>query len=158
MNLIACTLPGGRVAIVVPVISLDDPQGFTDQQAFDRAMAKDLPAGALNLRPVAPAELPTRRFRNAWRQNPDGSIREDLPECRLQRLVDLRVDRDRRLGASDAKMLKATEQGTAQEQTDWKAYRQTLRGLTATIQTDLQALATADLIEAYTPASPVEPP
>ena len=147
----------GGVSVCHSVISSDDPPGFTEADALARALSKDIPPTASNIVVRSPSALPARRFRNAWRHQAN-MIGESLPDCRSLKLDWLRIERDRRLVASDPKMLRANEQGTAQEQADWKAYRQALRTLPATIQTDLQSKTTADEIDLYSPAWPVEPP
>jgi hypothetical protein len=59
----------GKVHIVIPCISRDDPDGYTEDDAFTRAMAKDIPAGATNVCVVDEGAFPDRKYRAAWQLN-----------------------------------------------------------------------------------------
>jgi hypothetical protein len=55
----------GNICHMLPCISADDEPGFTEEMALQRALAKDLPSNAVNVRVVD--SLPEdRTFRNAW--------------------------------------------------------------------------------------------
>lgn len=57
----------GGISVCVPCISVDDPQGFTIEQAYQRALNKDIPIDAINVLRFADGILPTNdMFRNAW--------------------------------------------------------------------------------------------
>jgi hypothetical protein len=69
MKVIVYSDSNGRTLIVWPAISVNDPAGFTDEQALERARGR-LPADATDVREVEDSEIPTdRRFRDAWRND-----------------------------------------------------------------------------------------
>lgn len=98
----------------------------------------------------------SRRFRNQWRHG-GGVVQVDLSLARQQRLREIRDERNSRLTASDATRVKLMDQGTQAQIDAYKTYRQSLRDLPTTVQTELAALITADQIEQYQPTWPVEP-
>ena len=69
MKAIIYTAPDGQIAIVHPVISIDDAPGFNEEQALERARAR-LPDDAQQVRVVDRSEIPAdRRFRDAWKND-----------------------------------------------------------------------------------------
>jgi hypothetical protein len=68
MRKIIFTRPDGGVSIVHPLISVDDPEGFTEDQAIERALLT-IPQGALNVTVVDESVIPSDRSnRRAWKQ------------------------------------------------------------------------------------------
>jgi hypothetical protein len=67
MKRIIYTRPDGGISIVIPVINtIGEIEGFTEDDALARAMAK-LPTDAINPQIVEESDIPTdRTFRNAW--------------------------------------------------------------------------------------------
>lgn len=75
MKKIAYTRPDGGVSICTPVISADDPPGFTEADALARAQAKDIPTDATNVTVLD--EVPEdRTSRDDWTIS-DGAISVD---------------------------------------------------------------------------------
>ena len=98
-------------------------------------------------------QLPTRRFRNAWRVNGARHVEVDLPVARQIRMQEIRVERDAKLVASDGPLLRNQEQG--KDVTALKAYRQTLREIPQTM--DLMKATTPEELATLVPAWPVQP-
>jgi hypothetical protein len=108
MKKIIYTRPDGGVSVVYPVISADDPEGFTEQQALQRAH-KDVPADAIE--PTVVEDIPSdRTFRNAWRQR-GAQVEVDMPKAREIHRERLRRIRAPRLAAEDVNFMRALERG-----------------------------------------------
>lgn len=86
----------------------------------------------------------------------DAVFEPTLLEARDERMAYVRDKRKQKLFDSDWTQL-VDAPLTAGQVTDYQAYRQTLRDLTVTAQTELDALMTITDIEAYEPAWPVDP-
>lgn len=71
----------GMIHVCVPAISVDDPEGFTKEQSYQRALLNSIPADATSITQVdaLPAETDlSSDFRNAWSAvHPDGSVDVD---------------------------------------------------------------------------------
>lgn len=52
MKVIAYTRPDGGTSVCRPVISVTDPEGFTADDALQRALQNDIPPDATNVRVV----------------------------------------------------------------------------------------------------------
>lgn len=105
---------------------------------------------------VTRASVPTsRRFRNQWR-HVGTAVAPDVPLCRTQRIGEIRTERDTRLAASDGAMAGAQEQNTALV-VPLKVYRQALRDLPVLVTAAMDALSTAEALEAYEPIWPAAP-
>lgn len=105
---------------------------------------------------VTRANVPaSRRFRNQWRRV-GSTLAPDLPLSRAQLLAEIRAERDRRLVASDALMLRTQEQNTSLVE-PLKSYRQALRDLPVRVTTDLDTITTTEELETYVPTYPVTP-
>lgn len=152
--------PDGTVRIVVPVEPAlpGESEAAYLSRVGDRAVQRDASlADCTRLSPMDAAALPaTRRWRNQWRVAA-GAIAPSVPLCRGARLAELRADRNARLAASDGPALRANEQGTAEQQAAWRAYRQALRDLPATAQTALTGCETPDAVAEYSPTWPTAP-
>ena len=63
----------GGISVCTPVISIDDPEGFTTEDAYARAYAKDIPHDALEVTRINHGDIDlTDVFRDAWASmNPD---------------------------------------------------------------------------------------
>lgn len=139
----------------------DEPEAEFIARVLAEDEAKDVTLifkpGWVRLADVDTATLPARRrFRAAWRWR-GGACVEDVTECRKVRLAEIRADRNKRLAASDPDMMRARETGALMAETNLKDYRQKLRDLPATAQTDLDVVPTPDAVAAYEPVWPVKP-
>lgn len=57
----------GGLSICHPVISMNDPEGFLEQEAIDRALANDIPGDATEIKVVDRDSIPPARSeREAW--------------------------------------------------------------------------------------------
>ena len=129
MKRIIYTRSDGGVSVVIPVISLNDPKEFTEDDALARATSR-LPIDAINPQVVEANQIPAdRSFRNAW--NHDGvSISVDLPKAREITKERLRMERAPKLVALDVEFMWAIEQSDAAAQNTIAAQKQTLRDIT----------------------------
>jgi hypothetical protein len=99
------------VSIVVPVISIDDPQGFTVDDGLARALDKDIPADAADERVIEDSDIPQdRAFRNAWKQT-GGKVDVNMPKARDIQREKLRAARAPLLAALDVEFMRALEAG-----------------------------------------------
>lgn len=82
MKRIVYTQADGIIAVVHPCISKDDPEGFTEDDALQRALKKDVPEDATDISVVDLERIPAdRSFRNAWKIV-DKTIEIDMPKAR----------------------------------------------------------------------------
>jgi hypothetical protein len=107
---------------------------------------------ATRLPNVLPSDLP-QLFRAAWRNGGTGKIRIDMPLARVQRMAEIRAERNTLLDASDKEKARIDDVGTASQKTAISAYRQALRDLPATI--NLDAIDTPEALDVFEPAWPV---
>lgn len=142
--------PNGAIAIQNFVT--DDPKLITrDCEAF---LAENPAATFEDYPDLGNVPLPTtvRRFRNSWTKGPTGVV-VDLDKARVQRLAEIRDERDKLLVASDGLMLRAQETGRGV--VEMQTYRQALRDLPASI--NLSTHASDEALAAYAPAWPTLP-
>ena len=138
----------GSVSVIIPA---PNSQGISEleQDWLDRVFAKANPDN-LTFTDCVSSDLPTRRFRNSWK--PSGiSAEVDLVKAKVQVFVELRRSRDKELAITDGSMAKENEQGNASSQATVKQYRQKLRDLPATAQTNIDAIANAAILESEYP-------
>lgn len=98
-----------------------------------------------------------RRFRDCYRRAGTGLPRVDMPLARAQRMAEVRLERNKRLTASDGDMLKAREQGDLTQEAQLKTYRQQLRDIPVTTQVAVDACGTPEALHTFTPTWPVLP-
>jgi len=137
----------GSIAILVFVT--DDPKLIQRDTA---AWLAGEPGGS-----VVGDDLPlpaTRRWRNQWTHS-GGVVGVDMAKARVQRMVELRAERDSRLAASDASILRAQEQNDVPAVNDLKTKRQALRDLPVTMQAAVDAITDPDALAAYAPVWPL---
>lgn len=104
-------------------------------------------------REIRPADLPSRRFRNAWRHQA-GTVAVDITQAREQILREVREQRNRKLAASDAERLRLMDSSGSGHAEKLSLYRQSLRDLPALVSEELQGLTTEQDLEAYRPTWP----
>jgi hypothetical protein len=117
MNIIIYTRPDGGVGIVHPNISQNDPPGFSEADALARALAKDIPADATNVRVVDPAAIPADRSKRiAWRQIGDTIVIDAIISADLSsRLARRTIDESERLsGKADSAVMALINQTKAE--------------------------------------------
>lgn len=90
--------------------------------------------------------LPSRRFRAAWTRGANG-VTVDVQKARLQRVAEIRAERDKALAATDGPFLRDSEMG--KDVSALKATRQALRDLPAKAMAELAECVTADDVAAY---------
>ena len=151
-KVIVYTRPDGEISICHPLISRDDPPGFTIEDAVARALSKDVPSTAINVAVIEKSALPAdRSFRAAWRQRAQGVI-IDIAKARDVHLVRLRAERDAKLSVTDGLMARATERGDAAERSKLAAQRQALRDMPANAAIALAAVEAPEDLKAIRPA------
>lgn len=99
---------------------------------------------------------PSGRFRWCWRYR-NGQVVVDMALARQQRLKELREERDGRFPEADKAWMRAVGQKRPADADQWEQYRQALRDLPATAQTDLDRLLTPSALETYQPDWPETP-
>ena len=163
MHVHLLTRPDGSV-IVVGLAPKARRDGEADATFAARVLArtleanpkwKDYPVMTVPRADVAPM-LSNRRFRNAWTLQA-GTLTHDMAKVRGIRMEEIRVERYRRLTASDIRLLRARDQGDIVLEQKLITYRQALGDVPGQATADLAQSQTADAIEAYPPPWPVEP-
>lgn len=114
------------------------------------AEVKRAKPGALAWRFIAEADLPARRYRNAYRDTGQ-AIALDMPHARELRLAALRAERAARFAELDADYVKAMQRGQGAQAVADEAER--LREMPVTLAPLLDAAADADALDAITLAS-----
>jgi hypothetical protein len=100
--------------------------------------------------------LPSKGLRDAWKDAGGGiAVDVDLPAARTLILDKHRAERDTKLIESDAKWVE--KMSKSEDTTALETYKQELRDLPATMQTELDALDDETDIENYEPTWPTEP-
>lgn len=126
MKKILYSRPDGGMSVVVPCISVDDPQGFTEEDALQRALRKDVPVGVA-VAVVEDAQLPAERtFRNAWKQQ-GNAVTVDMPKAREIWRDKIRIARAPKFEPLDVAWFKAVEANDVVAMTDIKAKKKALR-------------------------------
>lgn len=139
---------GGPVLVTAPVISWDDPPGFTEAMAEQRAM-KALPADAVGAHFVERAEFTADpAFRAAWTKTPGQPFAVDMAQAREIQKDRIRAERAPLLAALDVAYQRADEAGDAQAKADIAAQKDALRD--ATDSPLLEAAATPADLKAVT--------
>lgn len=152
--------PDGGVAVVAPVISLDDPETMTEEEAIARALAL-LPQDATPAQIIDVIDLPQDlSFREAWQLTATddaeaggptiggGRIFIDMERAREIHMDRIRRARDVELAKLDIDFMRAIEAGDLDEQAEIALHKQRLRDTPQTF--DLSGYATpAELKEAW---------
>lgn len=146
MKRIVYAQPDGSIAVVTPVISVDDPASFTDAQALERSMKK-LPKNAVNVTVVDSAQLPDRAFRDAWVLI-CGRVAVDMPKAREIQRTRIRAMRSPKLSALDVEYQRADERGDVEGKKAIAAQKQALRDATA--NPAIEAATTTEELKAIT--------
>jgi len=151
MKRIVYTRPDGGMSVCIPVVSLNDPTDFTEDDALQRAMKRDIPPDAANVHVVEVSELPQdRAFRNAWLT--DGkTVSVDMPKAREIHKNRLREMRAPKLAALDIEYQRADEAGDATAKKAVAAKKQALRDVTA--DPGIAAAQTPDDLKAVIPSA-----
>lgn len=125
----------------------------TDEEYLQN-IASDNPDGAGLVSVVDSATLPAKHseFKGARRWK-NGAVEIDMPEARKIKMGCIRAERDKRLAATDAAMLKAIETKDPGAST-LAAKRQALRDLPATVQPDIDAATDPTSLSAIEPSWP----
>ena len=142
MKKIIYTRPDGGLSVVHPVLNtLGEEDGFTEEQAFDRALDK-IPTDASNVRIVDESDIPTdRTFRNAWIDT-GNSVNHDITKCREIHKNRLRDWRAPKLLALDIAYQRADEAGDGAQKKQIANEKQLLRDVTKN-----PAIASANTVE-----------
>jgi hypothetical protein len=97
----------------------------------------------------------SRAFRDAWTDdNPGEQVDVDMPKARAIKTGKVRAERNIRLVADDLEYMKADEADDDTRKRRVANRKKKLRDLPADIQSDLDALDTPEVLEAYQPAWP----
>lgn len=137
MNRIVYTNPNGSVTIIIPTRNIAN---------MNELAAKDVPAGATNVRHITTADLPQNRlFRMAW----DDSNPEDFVGINLDKAKEIshglrQAKREEEFAPYDEIIAK---QVPGQDAVAAENARQAIRDRYATIQINLDAAETADDLE-----------
>ncbi|WP_431014681.1 hypothetical protein [Bradyrhizobium pachyrhizi] len=130
MKSIIYTRPDGGLSICHPMISRDDPEDFSEEDALQRALQKDVPPDAVNPTIIDRDQIPQdRTFRDAWRHVGE-EIRHDMDRCRDIHRDRMRSARLPRLAALDVEYQRAEEAGDMARKRDIAAEKQVLRDVT----------------------------
>lgn len=148
MKAIVYERPDGGISVCRPVISRDDPKGFTEADALARALAKDIPPDAIGVHVVEPDDIPEdRTFRNAWKL--DGKkVAVDMPKARELHKDRLRELRAPLLSALDVEFQRSYKDPAAQDAIEAK--KQALRDVTA--DPAIEAAKTPEQLSTILPA------
>lgn len=146
--------PDGGVSVVCPAPNSQLP-GESEAQWLDRIALWDVPAGLASTI-IEGADLPSRRFRNAWRK-PGAAVAVDLPLARAQVMTETRRTRDALLLESDREKNRLDDVGDPAQRETLRAYRQALRDLPSAVQSQVDALSTVAALDAFAPVYPAPP-
>ena len=149
-KIIFTNLDGGLI-IVSPVINtFGEAEGFTEEQAEQRAWSK-LPVDAINPRFVVESEIPTdRTFRDAWADTAT-KITVDMIKARNIHLERIRIKRNAQLSKLDIEAIKAQDMGNVETLAQIRARKQELRDLPVTLAPALASAASVDALKAIQP-------
>ena len=103
------------------------------------------------------AQHPTRRFRDCWRQTGASLPAVDMPLARVQRMNEMRVERNRRLLKNDAAYSMALKKKNVALQDALVTRAQKLRDLPVNEQATVEACTTPEDLAAWTPVWPPDP-
>lgn len=129
----------------------------SDEDFAARMALRDVPAG-LAWRVKRKADLPSRRFRDAWEAPPEApdAVNVNLVKARQQVLTELRLLRKVLLDESEALKSQAEDVGTPQQRNEVREYRQKLRDLPDVATSQIANLSLAEL-ESYATSVPPRP-
>ncbi len=142
---ISVTTPCGRLAEEAEDAWLDRVAARVQSTSLDMVAATRLPN-------CLDTELPGRYFRDCWRNDEAGKAHVDMPLARIQRMDEIRVDRDSRFPALDNEWMKAMGQKDQTIADEVEAKRQILRDIPADV--DLSVIDTPETLEGFTPLWP----
>ena len=144
---------GPAQAVVGAAVQLADAEAM----ALDLVRERNIPPDARGVL-VCPGEcLPSRRFRNCWRQTGDSLPTVDMSLARVQRMNEVRKVRNRYLVKNDADYTRALKDRDTLLQARLVEYAKQLRDMPAVEQPGVDACATPDHLEAWQPAWPPDP-
>lgn len=146
----------GTILVTIPVevpLPAESEEEYLDRIAAHAAKADPSLAACTRLPNVRAADLPGRRFRNAWRPA-GGKVIVHMPLAREQVLAEIRTERNARLDASDREQARLADVGTKAEVDAIKLQRQALRDLPEAVAADLSRLTTVEALESYKPTWP----
>lgn len=130
MKVIVYTRQDGGVTVILPCVSQDDPPDFSQDDALQRALKKDVPASATNVRLVEQGEISNdRTFRNAWKDT-GSKIDVDMPKARDIWRDKMRLARAPKLIALDIQFQRADEAGNQAKKQEIASKKQILRDVT----------------------------
>ncbi len=145
------TDPITGIACVLRPVPSGQAEGETPLAFVTRIANKDVPAG-ITYRIVDDSILPaSRRWRNAWRHDGNGTVAPALAVAKLIHKAELLADRDARLIRVRAKRAAAEEDGQAVLVAALKTRAATLRGLDATIDAQLAAVTDLAVLDVWKP-------
>lgn len=103
----------GGISVCVPCISQDDPNGYTMDQAYNRAMNKDIPKDAQNIIKLAEGVLPSGDvFRNAWSAvDAQGAVSYNMDEAK--KIIDANLQSEMKGYADELDLLSKLGRDTA---------------------------------------------
>lgn len=127
MKVIVYTQVGGSLAVIHPAPSAKLAEENEDQ-FLARIAAKDVPAG-LSFEVIDQALLPSRGYRNAWKQKP-GGIDHDMPKAREIHRNKMREVRKPKLESLDIEYQRADEDGNALKKKEIADKKKALRDVT----------------------------
>lgn len=96
-----------------------------------------------------------RRFRGCWRKVA-GTTGVSMPLARLQRMNEVRAERNQKLKQNDDDYSRALKEKNLTRQTSLEQYAQKLRDLPATVQPAVEACTTPEQLDAWRPSWPVD--
>ena len=139
--------PDGHIVVDIPAA------GVTLKDAAAKTEHNHLAAGRTRLADHD-GPFPSRIFRNCWRESA-GKIGINMPLARIQRMAEIRAERDALLDESDKDKARLDDVGTANQKQAMATYRQALRDLPASV--DVESITTPEELEAFAPAMPSKP-
>lgn len=146
MIALAYTDADGNAVIIYPMISKNDPPGFTQEMALERAL-KDVPQGKTAVQ-IDTATLPPRDFREAWTVG-TSTVNVRMPKARNLHMKKIRQARKEKLAELDQEWMKKLGKKQQAEADAVEAARQVLRDLPQTL--DLRAATTPEALKAIWP-------
>ncbi len=128
-------------------------KGESDQELIDRTADFAKPEGAKRLDDVLHSSLPSLRYSESWR-NKDGVVCVDIPLARVQRMTEIRAERDKRHLQGDGPTL-AAKRVSQEAGQSWDEYQQALSDIPQ--NTDLSDVSTPEDLEEFQPDWPEVP-
>ena len=132
-----------------------DPMVVAEGEVAKWASTSPWSAVSWRISEVPVAHPSSRAFRDAWTDdNPGEQVDVDMPKARAIKTGKVRAERNIRLVADDLEYMKADEADDDTRKRRVANRKKKLRDLPADIQSDLDALDTPEVLEAYQPAWP----